>query len=51
LKDQKKEIQKSYKQFLDQQAYDQQERIRNNRMTKDEKKINFTDLQVSLDNP
>ena len=46
MKDQKKEFQKNYKTFLDMQTQDHEVRTRDNRMTKDEKKLNFHDLQV-----
>lgn len=46
MKDQKREFQKNYKTFLDMQSQDHDVRVRNNRMTKDEKKLNFHDLQA-----
>jgi hypothetical protein len=49
LKEQKKEYQRSYKEFLDKQAADHEERMRMNRMTKEEKKLNFYDLQAYKD--
>jgi hypothetical protein len=46
MKDQKKEFQRNYKTFLDMQSQDHDVRGRNNRMTKEEKKLNFHDLQA-----
>lgn len=47
-KDLKLEQQRQYKEFLDRQAENKAERDLINRMTKDEKKLNFGDLQVNL---
>jgi hypothetical protein len=49
VKEQKKEQQRSYKDFLDKQAHDADERARINGMTKNEKKLNFYDLQAFKD--
>jgi hypothetical protein len=46
-KAQKLEQQKVYKEFLDKQAAGQVERELINKMTREEKKLNFNDLQVA----
>ena len=43
---QKVALQNEYRRFLEQQAAAAEEQRRANRMTKEEKKINFGDLQV-----
>ena len=48
MKNQKLDQQKVYKEFLDRQQQEQLERERLNRMTKQEKKLNFGDLQVQF---
>lgn len=48
-KNARKENQKSYKDFLDRQKNEVEERELMNKMTKHEKKLNFGDLQVIIE--
>ena len=48
MKAQKQEKQKTYKEFLDKQTMNQAERDLINKMTREEKKLNFNDLQVDI---